>query len=69
MKKIHYLGLLLSLSIFVAGSNFIFAQQSIGCGGYSVSSNPENNIGHCMECLQGGDECMVFGGGPACSAI
>ncbi len=63
MKKIH-----LTLRIAIAILFFVGFSFSNGNAGCQVSSNPENNLGHCQVEPYGTAElCYLSGEGPACS--
>jgi hypothetical protein len=69
MKKQHFYALLVCLAFFVSGSSLLFSQQTLGCPGCTVSSDPGENWGQCEACIEGGDYCVSLGVGPACDGI
>jgi len=55
------------LFLVLLGTGFLVAQQqTLGCPGCTVSSNPSENAGYCMECIEGGDICTSVMPGPSC---
>jgi hypothetical protein len=67
MKKQHFYALLVCLAFFVSGSSLLFSQQTLGCPGCTVSSDPGENWGFCTVCeVEGGDVCTSIGPGPSC---